>query len=95
MRYLSFLILVALLATVSSGCVRPVRAIPDSACAHSSAGTAPLIASNPDGTITVNQKPSQRDSGCGAAGGGLVIPAQIIVPVAEKKEDGRSPSESQ
>ncbi|MGD0777654.1 MAG: hypothetical protein ABSC05_33100 [Candidatus Solibacter sp.] len=50
-------------------------------------GTPPMIIHNPDGTFTI-QKAPPKDGTKGTAKKGLVIPAQVVIPIipARKKQ---------
>jgi hypothetical protein len=44
----------------------------------------PMITHNPDGTFTIRKEPSKEDAKDVKAKKGLVIPAQVVVPIIPK-----------
>lgn len=71
-----------------SGCVSSVPTV-------TSANSAPaMVTQNPAGTMTLKKGTSGKNIASSGAKTGLVIPAQVIAPTAERKHDGTSPSES-
>jgi hypothetical protein len=60
-------------------------AVTDTAPA-SSASKPPMVIQNPDGTITVRKEPSTGDAKDMKVKKGLVIPAQVVVPVIRTPE---------
>jgi hypothetical protein len=45
------------------------------------AGKPPMVTKNPDGTFTVRKEPSKGDAKDPKVKKGLVIPAQVVVPI--------------
>jgi hypothetical protein len=89
--------LVLLLPVIAhlSACISPAPPTAKSVPPVTPSGSAPaMVTQNPDGTITVIKGTSGENTGSSEVKNGLVIPAQIITPIAEKKQDGTSPSES-
>jgi hypothetical protein len=84
MQWKSILTVSVLLA--STGCVHSIRSTTNSLCGGASTNTSPLMVPNPDGTITVTQRTSMRDSSCSEAGNGLTIPAQIVAPTVRTSD---------
>jgi hypothetical protein len=56
----------------------------------------PLIIHNPDGTFTIQKEPPKGEAENAKANQGLVIPPQVVVPIAPvpKNENGAPPPAS-
>lgn len=92
-------VLILLLPVIAplSGCISPAPPAAKSVPTVTSSSSAPaMVTQNPDGTITVKKGTSGENTASSGAKNGLVIPAQVIVPIArtaEKKQDEKSPPE--
>lgn len=51
-----------------------------------SAGKPPMVTKNPDGTFTVRKEPSKGHAKDAKVKEGLVIPAQVVVPIVSSPE---------
>jgi hypothetical protein len=79
---LAFLTACAAPAAVMGADSRPAQkpAVTDTAPTNS-VSRPPMITHNPDGTFTVRKEPSKGDSKDSKGKNGLVIPAQVVVPI--------------
>ena len=62
----------------------PKPSVPDGASSHSA--SKPMITHNPDGTFTIQKGPPAGNSPDAKATEGLVIPAQVVVPIIPTPE---------